>query len=83
MKTITALTDVLYREVRHPAGTGFEVVDEITDKSPPNSVDATTAGRWVRQGWAEEMGAESDEGRGEPSPGADAPPFPASGRGKK
>lgn len=94
---VQATTDVRLREQWHDRGTMFSVSEEIGDLL----VDATTAGQWVRLGWAEEVGEEgpltpraspvalSPLGRGEegtiggPSAGADAPPSPQSGEGKK
>ena len=53
MSRIIALTDVPYAEVRHPKGTKFEVVDEPKAGAVPVQVDPTTAGRWLRDAWAQ------------------------------
>lgn len=75
MSLIVALTGVWLREVHYDKGTAFVVVDEVKDGQTPVQVDPATAGAWLRSGWAAEQKA--------PSPGADAPPSPRRGEGKK
>ena len=54
MRKIVATTDVLAHDNRFPKGTGFVVAAQPNAGASPPEIDPTTAGAWLRLGWAKE-----------------------------